>query len=818
MSRDPPVHRSSQQDYERMPEPELYIDKIIEPQFRNSIFVCENFIGEFLSLAPQLDDVVGLCLGYDQYLRIHRKWRYPTTIDSGQDYHQPVLHILNTIKSATDAIRSAPGFNSHNPNDSSSAAKKPPVLRYEDCDPLSDPRLQPPGSPHGDVEYFEDWSSRDLASDLSDEIMHNLQPNLILFNSKRRHWSNIRIIVEVMESEAYVAAGFKQLARYAYATFRHQYSRRHLYSILILGDKAIFLRFDHAGIISSTTQSVTDNADFVTALANLLVLDDVDQGFDPAFKFEDDGNYIDLLECMLGENARLTPEDGSNVATKSRRFRILEQCYTRNRLVGPGTVVFRIREHFTHGWKVDADQEAGTRADVGEESDRSPEEYTLKLTWRLDNNQLEGEAIEQAEGTFGLAQHVSHGDIVMPGRCKCLLTPGVLYSQALCKICVDRTPTVRGLLVPNILKDLSIDTTLEGDSRLVPECPDQILLQRAPPRTSRIYSYILFSSFGKPMHQAESPEIYLAAMMDALLGYWGLYNMGIVHREISRHNLLLATKEQKFTLAWWKRDRQINEPTMGESEERRRYYLDWRMSHTLSPTGMLIDLASHARLEPEAPPPSSSQLGAQGSLPPTSFKEGTHKTTKRRGKSAKSRAAMPVGRRNNRNSNNSVAHAGPQSPLDLVVGFNGIVYSVRVAKMILIPQQLYRHHFYDDIESFFWVMLWEAIAHVDPGKQLNKHARNLLENFQMSDTRYLHIKWKEDTLQDCMNSGGRTTLARLSACDNTWASHGNFRIMVVSLLGFIATLRKEKVVRPAAVVFNEILQAFKAFGIGERSP
>ncbi|KAG8753793.1 hypothetical protein FRC11_007131 [Ceratobasidium sp. 423] len=710
--------QSNEPQYQRISRPALVIDRIIEPQFKGSIFFDRNFFENFLPFVPSLNGVVELCLEYDWHLRAHHEWKFPDVINGEQCLHQPVLHILNTIKSAADVIRSSrPNLHVH-------TAPNPFFTQHPKyCDyhvPLNS-RVQDLTSIG---ESFADWSSRDLAHALSQEVMHHLRPDIILFQGRKEHWRNIRFIVEIKEQVCYLAAGMKQLARYAQAVFAHQHSRRHFYSLLICQRNAFFVRFDRAGILYSRALNMVENPAFVFALASLLSLDDVDQGLDPAFKFEADDDYIELPDCMLGKDSRTVSEDGCDVRDvsvpmKTRRFQITERSYhpTRNRVTGPGTFIFRIREHIPpkHG--------NGQEADPRGAETQSPAEYTLKLSWRLDNGRSEGKALEEAEGTYGVPQHVSHGDIVMPGKCRCLLPPRALSPQTPCTTCVDRTPITDGLHVFENFQDLSVNIPLESGDNVVLERVDLDLnrLRRVPKsaRANRIYSYVLVSSSGRPMHLLPSLELYLAAIIDAILGYWGLYNLGIVHRDISTPHLLFVTNEREFTQKRWEEARpQIKDPILAESEK--------ELCRIMRELGRLRVI--------------------------------------------------------------------------------GHFYSIRVARMILTPDLQYRHHFYDDIESFFWVMLWTSMAHADPGKKPNEHAMKFLADFNIVDTRNSHIAWKEETLEDCRLSSGQATIARLNACCNEWASSFLIHTVLVGVGSYLGSLRKMEGISPPGEVFGTVLR------------
>ncbi|KAL5632380.1 hypothetical protein ACGC1H_005372 [Rhizoctonia solani] len=665
--------------YQRIPQSTVFLDKIIEHQFKDSIFYDPNFFKNFLSLVPSPGDVVRLCLRYDWYLRVHDEWNFPDEVKGKQCLHQPVLHLLNTIKSATDIVLSSPRHTG------------PYVVPdLADADPMQYKKYHIPLNPEtpdltlpcGQAQYFEDWSTRDLSHALSEKIMLHLKPDIILFRGTWQHWSNIRFIVEVTEDPGYLTPGIKQLACYAHAVFAHQPWRRHFYSLLICGNKASFVRFDRAGILYSKFLDMAKSPAFVIALAGLLSLDTVDQGIDPAFQFAADGVYIELLECMLGKDA-LTSGPDVHSPMKSRRFRILQESCdpaSSHRVIGPGTTILRIREQFPPEREGEGvNSRGGTESRLNGSHRpahiRPPVDYILKLTWRLDNGRSEGQALEEAEGVFGVPQHVSHGDIVMPGRCTCLSLLGAPAPQAQCTRCVDRTPSLRGLQVCSNFHDLSATIPLVNG-----EGPREALPVLTSERSNRIYSYVLMSSFGKLMEYAKSPEIYVNAMMDAMLGCWGLYNLGIVHRDISPLNLLILTEEQQFTRTRWKEtDHQIQDPVLADSENQLRQTLQRMRSR--KPVGILIDLSTHERLGHAKAPLDPELVGENRALPHNFSDNRPPKAKKRKGNSGDTVATTSTKPRRTRWAElPTLTGDGPQPPFSylICVGVSAFIYSAWV--------------------------------------------------------------------------------------------------------------------------------------------
>ncbi|KAG8741953.1 hypothetical protein FRC11_014566 [Ceratobasidium sp. 423] len=90
----------------------------------------------------------------------------------------------------------------------------------------------------------------------------------------------------------------------------------------------------------------------------------------------------------------------------------------------------------------------------------------------------------------------------------------------------------------------------------------------------------------------------------------------------------------------------------------------------------------------------------------------------------------------------------------------------------------YHHSFIDDLESFFWLVLWSAAAHLDPGRPITPHAQLLLN--QLNQTDFLSLRSeKAATLFNCYMQDGKDMLDLLELVDNEWATHPIFVDVIV---------------------------------------
>jgi hypothetical protein len=406
---------------------------LIESEMRNAIFHDPRFVERFLPEdKDRLDNILEHCHTSDAYDMEAAEWRLPQNISSEPCLYQPVLDILNAIKRAVHATGES--------NDSEAA-----------------------------VTSFKGRWSRTIPSDEAE--MAGIKPDLVLFEGQNEHWESVRMTIEIKQLPEHHKAAIKQLARYARATFAHQIHRRHLYGLIVCGTEATFVRFDRAGILYSKRIDIRKNTDaFTRAFASLLMLDRLDQGYDPAFTTRANAEgrlkyYIDLPESAFPSTSSESvpvagPSSGANMAINqgpTRKLKVVEKLCHRKSICGRATIVLRVQEVRNLDLSGDEPQEAKRssklkkkrKADEMEDGDQlGLVEYVLKMIWRDPQREQEGPVLERMQGMFGLAQYVWHCDVL--GRCRCSSPVGG------CSTCVDRTVQVEGLMVCNNLRDIGI--------------------------------------------------------------------------------------------------------------------------------------------------------------------------------------------------------------------------------------------------------------------------------------------------------------------------------------------------------------------------
>lgn len=131
--------------------------------------------------------------------------------------------------------------------------------------------------------------------------------------------------------------------------------------------------------------------------------------------------------------------------------------------------------------------------------------------------------------------------------------------------------------------------------------------------------------------------------------------------------------------------------------------------------------------------------------------------------------------------------------------------SVRVLRVR--PGNPYPHSFLDDLESFFWLILWSAAAHRDPKSQTTYEAQDILNSMSDCNLRGL-MSWKKGQLLSCLD--GDMSLA-LDAFGNKWASDRVFADVIVGLGGYFGSMYlPPTVLRRPAEVFSRIVEIIES--------
>lgn len=751
---------------------------------RNAIFCDPNFVEHFLpGNSSRLDAVLEHCRRSEAYDSRNRRWKLPGKIGCESKLYHPVRNTLNAIKHCVDAISHLSLNDLENGLGSSQDEQITDTLSNADPD---DVPLMPD---------FQDRSSRPIESDEADAI--NLKPDIVLFDTyTHEHWETVRMPIEIKKRPQHHKAGMKQLSRYARAVFAHQLHRRHLYGMMVCGTEATFVRFDRAGILYSPRIDMRKDSDgFTRAFASLLMLDRADEGYDTAFTtelFEGRLKYYITLPESAFKGSMSTSVAGPSSGPKSvgvertRKFEVLEKLCHRKSICGRATIVLRLRE-LQDGSRTTKPKAKRKR----DESERpKPREYVLKLIWRDPARDSEGEVMKRFRGMFGLAQYVWHCDA--PGRCHCP-SPG----EELCWTCGDETAQVDGLQVCDNLRNIEISVPIDGEGRKEPELELVDTTQHrstSSRRKRRIYSYILISSIGVPLSAAEDPPQFMTAVLDAILGYWRLFNLGILHRDISEGNVMMLDKVHNSTGSEWKeptKELELDDLDLAESENKLREVL---VKLSRGPSGMLSDFDLHAKhmhtvgAFARAPNQSTGTAATRSPLSDSTESRSTVELPEAKRRTTNSRRSLPVSISDAQANVSRASAIRPeqasqvqdrrQGKIDFRTGTPAFM-SIRVSSIE--PGMPYHHNYLDDLESFFWLILWSAAAHIDIDVDYPTNgAQYVLDSMDQDSLRAL-ADWKRSHLSKCRSRNGGPMKELLKSFNNKWASHPIFVNVILRL-------------------------------------
>ncbi|KAG9122897.1 hypothetical protein FRC07_000530 [Ceratobasidium sp. 392] len=595
------------------------------------------------------------------------------------------------------------------------------------------------------VEFFGDFSFR---------------PDLVMFEINTRHWQAVRMAIEVKAKATYLKAGMKKLAGYAHMMFANQMERRHVDGLVICNWAATFVRFDRSEVLYSKPIGMRDQREEFHEEAI---------GYDTAFtkRIANDGYteyYLDLpLSAFSSEGADLVMQSSQEVPvtfnqimdepsdSSTTTMKVIRLVHNRAGILGCGTIVLLVRQVMRPGF---SDELAYDEKYLNEPIRTTREQrlaeglevlgtrdYMLRIGWRDLDHTIEGEVLERLVGEYGVEQYMWHSDVFK--ECDSPDCMGCMVSS--CGECLDRTPHRVNVGIIKNLTDLDVDIPkeIEGEGEIK---YDEIKTEEYSPAfvicISLVYSQLLMSTIGSPLYMAPGPREFLEPILDAVLVYWQIVNMSLLHRNISDGNVMILKAGRGYNQRNWKLPQPsitdedldaMSEDLVGpvNSERIRQMMLDqlgrdpigmlggFELAATHGLTGARFFDDSFSESKPDAGGHRSKQrrLNPEDitfSSPLSSDDEDGEAVTASEADSDRFSKTEDAGR-------------------DFRTGTPEFM-SVRILNMEI--GQRYEHHFMDDLESFFWLILWCVVDHLDiTGGQGTNTARELLRKLSDPDFR-----------------------------------------------------------------------------------
>ncbi|CAE6372517.1 unnamed protein product [Rhizoctonia solani] len=618
---------------------------------------------------------------------------------------------------------------------------------------------------------------------------------------------------------------------------------------------------------------------FRRAFAGLMMLDRDGLGYDTAFTTElgSDGQveyYVDLPGEALYPVRQTEVETAPEVSTShssdsgtlpeqasatqqlpARRFRVMERLCHRKCIRGRATIVLRLREVRQRS----PEEEGGRRsARLSEKRPKKAEweevpnarDYVLKMMWRNPDRRPEGEVLRRLSGGYGVVEYLWHSDKLKQGAtCH---EP----SATTCTKCHDATP-MRPEKQRKNLGDL--DVTVPEDDKEEEPVYDEIdtsgyTEEPAANQTPCIYSWMLLLSVGRLLWTARNVRELLEAILDAILGYWHTLNLGILHRDISDGNVLIRVSDHEDKHGSQLVEEQgpmnirdelsslrLSDPatvtpsttSLSESNAGEENHPMAKSRKALQLTLINLNLSKDSRgfISDYDLFTTHSKMGPE--LFDEPLKRGwTDELNWDLDTGCESTARPnPKKRKLNSNSNppklsGSMLEPGQQEEISqpntatknktCKIDYRTGTPTFMSTRVLHIKQgKRYTHHFLDDLESFFWLLLWCVVEHRDtsPGNNgttidLTEEALDLLGSLDRADSQLKTIgDSKNSILTECRRGSFEDTLEE---CGNSWVTDPVIMDVISQLGTYFANVRDNRYPYPhypPHIVFPTIVNA-----------
>ncbi|CCO35283.1 hypothetical protein BN14_09400 [Rhizoctonia solani AG-1 IB] len=474
------------------------------------------------------------------------------------------------------------------------------------------------------------------------------------------------------------------------------------------------------------------------------------------------------------------------------------------------------------------------------------------MMWRNPDRRPEGEVLRRLSGGYGVVEYLWHSDKLKPGAtCH-------ERSATACSKCHDATP-VRPEKQRSNLGDLDIPVP-EDDNEEEPqydEIDTSSYTEESPAnQTPCIYSWVLLLSVGRLLWTAKNVRELLEAILDAILGYWYTLNLGILHRDISDGNVLIrdsnnhekrepqlveeqdATNvqenfsslylgapitaglgtvslpesnsgEEDHPMAKSRKALQLMLTSLNLSKDSRGFISDYDLFTTHSEMGAEL-FSEPLKREWTDESNSGSNFDRNTTARPDPKKRKLNSSSSP-SKSSNGNVREPD-QQEETIQPTTVPNNKPCNRIDYRTGTPTFM-STRV--LLITEGQRYTHHFLDDLESFFWLLLWCVVEHRDTSPSNNgtvigptAKALRLLRSLDRADSELSTIgDSKEAILTRCRRGDFVDTLEE---CGNSWVTNPAIMAVISQLGTYFANIRDNRYPYPhypPHVVFPTIVNA-----------
>lgn len=339
--------------------------------------------------------------------------------------------------------------------------------------------------------------------------------------NNQHDWADVRVVGELQKSTD-KAQKFFQLARYVRDVFAAQPTRRYVHGFILSGTVMEVHVFDRSGGVSTKFDILQEPTLFLRVLTGYAMMSDEELGLDTFI--EKRGNRM-FVTIELEDDTR-------------RRLE-LETCpiARQSAIVSRATSVYRT---------VDG-------------------RLAIKFSWQPKKKVSEVQHLKAASGVPGVTQLVASGQITSIVELRKGLTldkrrhiraplsrTGSSFSQALTTSFSGlgssqgskrkKSKTARGSSSPR--KRARSGSQASGLSQEQPASQESLTilpeLEEDESFQDRVLNYLVISPTGRPLSDFDDVPELLCALRDAIKAHRSLFEARVLHRDISKHNIIIT--------------------------------------------------------------------------------------------------------------------------------------------------------------------------------------------------------------------------------------------------------------------------------------